>query len=48
MEKYRQLSTGKIAKIVRRVDDNVTYIMDGFVRHACIEWFTLNFKKIEM
>lgn len=46
MEKYKSLVNGKVAKIVRRTGDNVTFIMDGFVSHAHIDWFMENFKKI--
>ena len=46
MEKYKSLVNGKTAKIVRRNGEDVTFVMDGFVSHAHIDWFMENFKKI--
>ena len=44
--KFIHIHTGKIARVLRRDDDTVTYVMDDFVSHAHIDWFMLNFKKI--
>ena len=44
--KFIHIPTGKIARVLRRDDDNVTYVMNGFVNHTHIDWFMLNFKKI--
>lgn len=44
--RFIHIPTGKIARVLRREDDDVTYVMDGFLSHAHIDWFMENFKKI--
>ena len=43
--RFIHMPTGKVAKVLRRDDDTVTYIMDGFLSHAHIDWFMENFKR---
>lgn len=46
MEKYKCLLNGKVVTVIKREGDNVTYICDGFVHHAHIDWFMENCKKL--
>ena len=42
--KYQSISGGITVTVINRIGDNVTYIQDGFVHHADINWFMGNFK----